>query len=259
MKRLQVEGFTVSETGYNPRSAVPVHSHAHAFFYTVLEGDYTDVFGSRSLAVGGPSVVFHPSGESHSHHTGDCPTRCFNVDVGPRWMAKARDYGVALEEPFEIRGASVTSLTARLYREFQAPDPAAALAIEALSLEILVECSRRAVPPPERTPPGWLGRARNLIHDGFQEKLTLETIAGEVGVHPVHLARAFRQHFRCTVGDYVRELRVAHACRQIAETDVPLVEIALAAGFGDQSQFTRVFKRVVGMTPARFRAAARSR
>jgi AraC family transcriptional regulator len=259
MKRLAVEGFTLSETGYSPHSRVPVHSHEHAFFYTLLEGDYTDVFGTRSLTVGQPSVVFHPAGESHSHHAGACPTRCFNIDVGPRWIARAGDYGIALDSPVEIRGAFLAFLTARLYREFQEPEGAALLAIEALALEILVECSRRALPPSERTPPGWLNRARDLIHDGFRDKLTLEAIARETRVHPVHLARAFRQHFRCTVGDYVRELRIAHACRQIAQTDAPLVEIALAAGFADQSQFTRVFKRVVGVTPARFRSAARAR
>jgi AraC family transcriptional regulator len=75
----------------------------------------------------------------------------------------------------------------------------------------------------------------------------------------VHLARTFRRHYHCTVGEYMRQLRVNFACRQLREGSRPLMEIALAVGFSDQSQFSRTFKRVMGLTPAAFRAATRTR
>jgi AraC family transcriptional regulator len=84
-------------------------------------------------------------------------------------------------------------------------------------------------------------------------------IAAAAGIHPVHLARVFRRHCGYTLGDYVRKLRVDFAARQLLATDEPLAGIAFAAGFSDQSHFTKVFKRQTGMTPADFRSYGHSR
>jgi AraC family transcriptional regulator len=52
---------------------------------------------------------------------------------------------------------------------------------------------------------------------------------------------------------------VARAARELAETDAPLAEIALAAGFADQSHFSNVFRRETGLSPSAFRRAVRTR
>jgi AraC family transcriptional regulator len=57
----------------------------------------------------------------------------------------------------------------------------------------------------------------------------------------------------------MRKLRIEFACRRLTNTDAPLVEIALAAGFADQSHFSRAFKRETGRSPAEFRKSARPR
>src|SRR5438067_879074 len=63
-------------------------------------------------------------------------------------------------------------------------------------------------------------------------------MADAVGVHPVHMARVFRKFQRCTVGEHVRQLRVAYACQRMLSSDEPLVEIALSAGFADHTLLT---------------------
>jgi AraC family transcriptional regulator len=80
-------------------------------------------------------------------------------------------------------------------------------------------------------------------------------LASAVGVHPVHLARSFREAHGASVGEYLRRLRVEFAQREVLRTDAPLSEIALSAGFCDQSHFGRTFKRHTGVTPAQARAA----
>ena len=78
-------------------------------------------------------------------------------------------------------------------------------------------------------------------------------------MHPVTLARAFRTFYGCSVGEYLRRVRVDLAGRWLSDTNLGLAQIALSAGFCDQSHFSNVFRRIIGLTPSRYRREARSR
>lgn len=97
-----------------------------------------------------------------------------------------------------------------------------------------------------------------MLHAWLSEDVTVNSIAEKVGVHPVYIARQFRKHYHCTMGEYVRRLRVEAAGREISESDTPLSEIASLFGFYDQSHLTNTFKRLTGMTPAEYRRAFRA-
>jgi AraC family transcriptional regulator len=62
-----------------------------------------------------------------------------------------------------------------------------------------------------------------------------------------------------SVGDYVRRLRLEWAANELATSELPLADVAIGAGFVDQSHFTRAFKRHTGVTPGRFRALLREK
>jgi len=144
----------------------------------------------------------------------------------------------------------------RLYREFLTGDPASRLIIEGLLFEITGEFFRTACRR-ETQSPRWLGRAVEMIQDNFPRRLTLADIADEVGVHPVHLAQSFRRFHGCTIGDYVRRIRIEYACQELVRSDTSLVDLASAAGFADRSHFIRTFKRATGVLPSQYRTNAR--
>lgn len=131
-------------------------------------------------------------------------------------------------------------------------DETSPLAIEGLVLEMMVEASRSHEGARGRIPPRWLEQAKDVLHAQFSTSLTLTDIAEAVGVHPSHLAREFRKHYRHTVGEYVRQLRVEYARLQISAGGGTLAEIAAAAGFADQSHFTRTFRQHTGLTPLEY-------
>src|SRR5262249_44491643 len=106
LKRYNVEGFTLSETSYPPHFNVPPHSHEQAFFYIVLEGKYTDVFGQTILASPDIGLVYHPAGETHSHYSHNTSVRCFNLDVGAYWRKRSQEIALCLERPLELRGGT---------------------------------------------------------------------------------------------------------------------------------------------------------
>ncbi len=74
-----------------------------------------------------------------------------------------------------------------------------------------------------------------------------------VGVHPDHLARAFRLRFGAPIGSYLRRLRLDWAAMRLETGDEGISAVALRAGFADQSHFTRTFKRHTGLTPQAYR------
>jgi AraC family transcriptional regulator len=78
------------------------------------------------------------------------------------------------------------------------------------------------------------------------------------GVSPLHFSREFRRLYGMNSAQYIRRLRLEWAAQSLRKRDQSLAEIASAAGFSDQSHFTRWFKRQFGVTPAAFRAASRT-
>ena len=260
LSNASVAGLTLSETSYASNLKLPKHSHEEAYFCFVLEGGFTEVYGRRSRSCRPSTLVFHPAGEKHSDFFRTV-SRCFNLQMKAEWLDPVSRETKVLTSSADFRGGSLSQLAWRLFREFRNSDVFSRLIIEALALEILAEASRHSAEKVAQTaPPRWLEQARELLHEQFCERLSQAEIAELVGVHSVHLAREFRRFYRCTIGEYVRRLRVEFACRQLASaSDVSLSEIALAAGFFDQSHFARTFKSLIGTTPHLYRAAHRSR
>ena len=204
-------------------------------------------------------LIFYPPYEEHSDSFQRLGGRCFNIQVDNSPLERAREHGVRLEGSSYFQGGLLLSLSTRLYHEAKRQDDLSALVIEGLVLEILAEASRSQYCFAEGKPPRWLETAREIIHAHFSDQLSLASIAESVGIHPVHMARSFRQYYHCTVGDYVRRTRIEFTCRRISASDTTLAEISSAAGFFDQSHFAKTFKQLTGMTPGKYRESVRSR
>ena len=203
-------------------------------------------------------MFYMQSAETHAEHFHNQGAHCFVIELDNSWLA-AISHRASQIYFAQFRGGVASWLATRLYQECRTPDESALLSIEGLALELIAEVSRSKRPAIDKQPPVWLKLAEELLHARFADQITNETVAREVGVHPVHLARGFRQHLHCTVGDYVRKLRLEFACRELLATDQTLTRIAHHAGFYDHSHFSRTFKEMIGFTPSQYRAMARRR
>lgn len=252
VRRRAVAGLTLSDVRYAPGTRVPRHCHEHAYFCLVRRGAYREDYGGQRRNAGPLTLSYHPPGEWHAEQIGPAEVWSFNVDIAAGWARPPVD------RPFDACDGPAVGLAVRLYAEFSTPDAASPLVIAGLALELLGLGARAALPSTAGGPPAWLTRARDRLADSCVVP-PLAELAADAGVHPGHLAVAFRRHYGCTPGEFVRGQRVLRACRDLTAGEMPLAEIALAAGFADQSHFTRTFKRLVGVTPAAFRRAGRSK
>jgi AraC family transcriptional regulator len=144
---------------------------------------------------------------------------------------------------------SLPELFLKMYYKFREMDDESLRTLEQALLE------GQSVTNSGRRFPQWLERVRNILEQRFAEPFKLSEIAAEAGVHPVHLAREFRKHYGASVGEYLRRVRIEYACRELMGSNVAVTNIAFAAGFADQSHFSRTFKRLCGTTPGRYRAS----
>lgn len=249
---LSANGFRFTEKEYLSRATLPSHAHELSHFCFVLAGDYQEKLGGKFFERGPGTLVYYPPDVSHGeeHFTNG---RHFLVEIDFKNLEKVTDYGKHLSEPVLLNRGSALWLAARMYREFSDRDEFSTLVLESISTELLITASRQGARGAERKPPLWLAQVKESLRENFSKPPGLDELAKTVHIHPTHLARVFRQFERCTVGDYIREVRVNYARQQILESSEPLVEIALAAGFADQTHFTRSFKHVTGMTPTEFR------
>lgn len=255
----EVAGLRLAENRYPAGYKTRKHSHNAPLFCLVQEGSLTQTYGRKTRDGHPMTLIGLAPDEVHSDSFHNRGTRVFIIEIGQSWMGRVLDQSNLLDESVDFRGGLVPWLAMRLYNEFRQPDQLSLLSIEGLTLELIAETARRYARPPERRPSRWLIQAKELLHERFSETLTLQNIAKAVDIHPVHLARGFHQCYGCTVGEYVRRRRIEFASREILLCDDPLSQIALRAGFYDQSHFSRVFKRQMGFSPAKFRAACGKR
>ena len=249
----EVAGFRLTASDHPPGFEIPKHSHTHPYFNLILSGRMIERCRNRTHECTPATFVFTPTGEPHSNSFQDGGARCFWVELPSQFTDSVFSGSLpALNRSAYMKGGTVSWLATRAYKEACRWDDVSPLIIEGIMLEILAHLSR-TLRPTGRTRPKWIDETRDILHARFSEKLTLRDLANAVDVHPVYLATIFRQHYGSSVGDYIRQLRVEFACQQITTTETPLVEIALAAGFYDQSHFSKVFKLLVGITPVQYR------
>ncbi|MGH9754212.1 MAG: AraC family transcriptional regulator [Blastocatellia bacterium] len=251
----QLEGVRLTETRYQSGLSIPRHAHELACFVLVVKGSFRETIERRARDCGPLTLIYRPAGEVHSNHFHRSGGQCLNIELEPEWMERVRRYSIRLNDSAEFRGGAPAWLAVRLYREFRQPDEVSPLTIEACMLEIVAASAREQRKAVERKVPRWLVRAEEFLRAHYSESLTVAEVADAAAVHPAHLARVFRASFGCTIGEYLRQLRVEFASRELIASDLPLSEIAAATGFYDQSHFTRTFKRMTGLTPTEFRAS----
>ena len=255
----QVNGFSLAEITYPPGYKISKHAHESSLYYLVQKGSFTQTYGRKTRDGRPSSLIYLRSDEAHAdkfHHAG---ALCFVIELEDDWLTRSRNKQYVLDNSATFQGGMPAWFATRIYNEYRNMDQLSPLAIEGLVLELIAETSRLTLRKAEAQPPRWLAQAQEFLHSHFSEPVSLSEVAKTVDMHSVHLARAFRQHYRCTIGEYIRKLRIDFASQEIMATDDAFTRIAMSAGFYDQSHFTRTFKRQTGLTPTEFRTAFRER
>ncbi len=252
VKRRQVGDLVLVESHHAAGSRLPRHSHENAYFCLNYGGRYDEQYGRRRRICRTGMLVFHPPGECHAEDH-DSSVASLNVELNGAWLRRIAEVGAPLDQPAEFGGDEIAAAGAQILRELRRGDRDSAIAIEGLTWEILAASAGHRTNGVDARAPRWLRDACDDLNARMDGVVSLRAIAAEAGVHPVHFAATFRRFLGCSVGEYNRRRRFEYARTKLADRELTLAEIAIDAGFADQSHLTRNFKRFTGMTPSDYR------
>lgn len=240
----------LSEVRHSTARAVAPHAHEASYFTLLLEGKYSEHGDGFSIRYEPYTLAFHSARSPHTDEM-EGPCRFFAVELLARWERVITELGGAQDHIFEMRGGDPVWLVLHLYREFLERETGPSSEVEALVYDLCAYVARPSAE--EAQEPAWLNRVEEYLAKRFGEAFDLAQLSASVGVHPSHLCRSFRRFRQRTISSALWALRVQHVCRRLGEVDEALSDIAVDAGFADQSHMHRVFKRLTGYAPGEYR------
>lgn len=95
--------------------------------------------------------------------------------------------------------------------------------------------------------------AIDYIEDNFKENITLDKIAATCNLSPCYFSKLFKKEMGINFNTYLNNKKIEYAKEILKTTDTPILNIALDLGFDDCGYFIKVFKKVEGVTPKKYR------
>src|SRR6266571_5331687 len=234
--------FALTEASYLSGRTLARHAHHCATISFVLKGACIETVENAPYECTPFIPIIKPAGAPHANQYGRAGAKCLLIEVKAPALELSRGASALLADVALIKNGALAGVALRLYKEFRWMDSASELSIQGLVLEMIGLAARERMEKPSLSAPCCLREAREIIKEQFLGPVRLFNIAATVGVSPTYLARIFRRYCNCTLGEFVRRLRLDYASQKIAHSGDSIAEIGIAAGFYDQSHFTHAFK-----------------
>lgn len=208
--------------------------------------------------VGAHSLVVLPAGERHAYGADErepwsihwAHARGDEVDA----FAQGIDLGgqspvVRLAEDGRV-AAQFAEVYARLGEDYTFPNLLVASAWLRLALaQVFLQCSR----PHDETEDDPIGRSIAWMQSHLGERARLDDLAGRAKLSPAHFSARFRRRTGYAPIDFFLRLKIRHACQLLDETSLRVEDVANVVGYEDAFYFSRLFRRVMAMSPRAYR------
>jgi AraC family transcriptional regulator len=251
-KILKLSGTLLSEATCKSTLSIPWHFHENAFFFYLLKGRTDEVNRKEIFTCETGTLLFHNWQEPHFNKNVSNDANFFHLEIEKEWFEKYNIDNSKIEGSIRIENPFVKTFIKNLHQEIKINDAVSQISVDGLLLQTFSSLQRSLLKKNNSTP-NWVEKVKELIHFSLDEKLTLQMIANETKIHPVHLSKEFPKYFNCSFGEYIRAQKIGKAINLLQNTKMTISEIAYECGFADQSHFIRIFKNYYEVTPLKFR------
>lgn len=227
-------GVLVEEYRLPPHFDMSPHTHEMGHGWLILDGGFEQESDDAVRWRSPGEIDAYGGGTIHRIHAGDRGCRCVVFED-------------VLPAPGPAAGSSIADALQRLLRGRADPSN-----MQDVLHALIARADEGAL---FRREPDWIRDVDALIAERFLRPLRAGDVARHVGMHRAHLVREYRQFRGRTIADQVKMLRLDWARNVLIRRALPLIELALEAGFADQSHFTREFALRYGTSPRRYLTA----
>jgi AraC family transcriptional regulator len=193
----------------------------------------------------GDFMFFH-TGEIHQTIVKTFPTKYVTIPFFEKFFHKNSLNELSLQSAIS-KNPDLKLTVLKICKETLANDEFSDYSIEMLLLGLIND--KNVV---EKSYPLWLNKVIELLHDNWNQEISVTDLANVSNVHPKTISKYFPRYFNCTLGEYRRKLKVEKSLSLIKSSDLSLTDIAYECGFYDQSHFTGTFKQLTGFRPKEF-------
>lgn len=223
-----------------PGSMVGEHRHDWPILSLFITGDYTKFSEAGATRICSPAAVLHAPGAPHGSLVSEAGAEQLDIEFDPAW-ACLNTQGL---RPVQCWiGGSVAASARRLTALWTSGG-----ADEAQLVRETRQLIEEMLGSPSQREPDWLPRVIELLRT--DNPPSTSAIADSLGLHPGWLAHGYRRAVGEGLGETLRRRRVERAAAMLRSGAGPYAQIAIAAGFCDQSHMIRSFRAVLGRTPS---------
>lgn len=260
---IALENYTV------PAVLIPRHEHPEHFLHLVVRGTVkyeVNTRGHNLRFTSRPGTIFLLPRGTVDEVNWAGPTQRLAVAIHPRLLANAleetaHETDVELTEHWDLVDQHISALLLEMTADLDDGSPVGTIYGEslanALAVYLLKRYAARRVTPivfNAGLPRYRLKRVLDYIAESLDENISLAQLATIAGMSPHYFSELFKQSMGRSPHNYVLLQRIERAKQQLRDPKRSIIEVGLDSGFQNPSHFARVFRKVVGTTPSRFRA-----
>ncbi len=241
--------FVVANSWHAKDSFAPAHSHTYGCLHYTTDGLYEERIEGKDFKVSQGKILYKPPGIEHSNefrHVGASTCRI------ALHLPNSHEFELP-NRPFIFSNPLLTRLFNRILRELKTDDDLSKMAIEGLSWELVCEVVRETRNRDADPCSSAVQHAYEILRTQFSNPPSISDMSAELGIHRSQLSRAFKTRFGVSLTHFIRQCRIEQSIHLLSESGKSLAEIALECGFNDQSHFTRCFRELMAVTPAKWR------
>ncbi|WP_377716683.1 AraC family transcriptional regulator [Pseudofulvibacter geojedonensis] len=241
-----IDNCSISIVNYTKPVSEDWHSHEDIHLSLILQGGNLESRKNKDVQVTPGKIISYHQGEKHRNRFTEFPSKNLNLEFNNDFFTQ-NELSVTSPNLTGTKQIEHYLSLVKIYQELHINDLYTNDSI-LLSLKSLFTNNNIS-----KYQPNWVPTLKEIIEDRWDEFIPLDELALNLNVHPVTISKYFKKYYNCSLGDYMRKIKVQKAIDLLLHTKMPITEIAYACGFSDNSHMTRIFKLYVGFIPKEIR------
>lgn len=248
-KSWALQNYTISIIHYNPEEELKgLHYHENPHLCMVVQGADVEQRNGHSYARKSGDVFFYHAGESHQSIKQLKTKKSLIIEFDNSFL-NMHDLDESEMAKRLKSNNYVNFQLLKIIHELEFANSLNDLSIESAVYNLFCSSTKNY----QGDLPKWNAMVLEILREKWDTNISLEFLSNQIKLHPVTISKYFSLYNGCSLGEYVRKVRIENSLPLIKNTEMKLVEIAYHCGFADQSHFIRTFKEITGFSPYKFR------